>query len=124
VRFLDSNTQSKLSLTAVNELLLVKSDFTLDEFFDYIQEFPDDVDLLPIIILLSENFYIFWTDNSYAHETFEGIICFLKQNNILSKLALSKEYWTGWIDIITTLASDGSQEVILGRLKPYISLLI
>ena len=49
-----------------------KPNLNQTNIFDLIEKVPDGVDLLSIIVLLSQNFNEFWTDNDYYLDTFEG----------------------------------------------------
>jgi hypothetical protein len=42
------------------------------DIFDLIQEAPDDIDLFTMIAIASQNFYLYWIQNEYDEETFEG----------------------------------------------------
>ena len=44
----------------------------IPDIFDLIQEAPDDIDLFTMIAIASQNFYLYWIENEYDEETFEG----------------------------------------------------
>ena len=52
------------------------------DIFDLIQEAPDEIDLLTMIIFASQAFNEFWVDNEYDEDTFEGYTLLLHENKL------------------------------------------
>ena len=40
--------------------------------FDIIEQAPDDTDLLSMIIIASQQFNLYWTENDFDEDTFDG----------------------------------------------------